>query len=657
MKSLRAFVGHSFTAEDEDVVRRFLTYFDAIQEINPEFSWEHAEHSEPSAIDEKVLRFFEGKNIFIGICTRKELVLQPAQVMGNRLFRNRCSARRLDLVWKTSDWVIQEIGLAFGRGLKVILLLEDGVRQPGGIQGSLEYIPFDREAPEKSFSKLLQMIGSLSPANEDAVDMEPGLASTSGELKKEKVEADWLTPSHSWRRRDYENAFMHLTAVGDFAGASTIGRAFLQSSFNSEIDSWNAFTAYIQFLFGKDGRLEPLKKLAANSSANADVLRYLALAYRELGEDRMAAETFAAAAEVETEKERRVHLLGNSVEAALEKNQDLAEVALRKARDIAVGDPSLNSSLLAIENAFSKAKAEKGFMFAALERLLEEAPDNHSKRFELAYAYAEAGMEDMALYHYQRVPSQARSEGLWNNLGVSFDNQKLPIKSVAAYKEAKELGSTLAMSNLAQRYLHAGFLDEARAVCEMAAKVPNHHKNVDDVLTRASKVLDDENELEKRIIFEAKDVSEFNRKAGAALVAAEVEVSSGWLYEGVSLSVVVTGTEFRAQGLGEEKMPVLKRFPGEEGKSQPYEIVIVGKIRGRAVQGSYEKKRKRSPLPLSLLGANEQEDLLLYISEDGGSIEVLRRRGGEKAKRSTMIPFVADRPKAESLGDALGAAS
>ena len=35
------------------------------------------------------------------------------------------------LCWKTSDWVIQEIGLATGRGLELILLVEDGVRRPG----------------------------------------------------------------------------------------------------------------------------------------------------------------------------------------------------------------------------------------------------------------------------------------------------------------------------------------------------------------------------------------------------------------------------------------------------------------------------------------------------------------------------------------------
>src|SRR3546814_18822125 len=90
-------------------------------------------------------------------------------------------------------------------------------------------------------------------------------------------------------------------------------------------------------------------------------------------------------------------------------------------------------------------------------------------------------MNDMALFHYHSVPPEARDYGTWNNLGVAYENQKLPIKAIYSYKESKKLGNTLAMSNLAYRFLHAGFLDEAKSVCEEAAKVPDHHQNVDKI--------------------------------------------------------------------------------------------------------------------------------------------------------------------------------
>jgi hypothetical protein len=33
--------------------------------------------------------------------------------------------RESERVWKTSDWIIQEIGLAIGKGVKLILLIEE----------------------------------------------------------------------------------------------------------------------------------------------------------------------------------------------------------------------------------------------------------------------------------------------------------------------------------------------------------------------------------------------------------------------------------------------------------------------------------------------------------------------------------------------------
>src|SRR3546814_4912296 len=86
-------------------------------------------------------------------------------------------------------------------------------------------------------------------------------------------------------------------------------------------------------------------------------------------------------------------------------------------------------------------------------------------------------MNDMALFHYHSVPPEARDYGTWYNLGVAYENQKLPIKAIYSYKESKKLGNTLAMSTLAYRFLHAGFLDEAKSVCEEAAKATDTHPN------------------------------------------------------------------------------------------------------------------------------------------------------------------------------------
>lgn len=71
MKQINAFIGHSFSPEDKDVVRAFLDFFEEIKNMGIGFNWEHAEAAETKELAEKVLRVIEDKNLFIGICTRK----------------------------------------------------------------------------------------------------------------------------------------------------------------------------------------------------------------------------------------------------------------------------------------------------------------------------------------------------------------------------------------------------------------------------------------------------------------------------------------------------------------------------------------------------------------------------------------------------------
>jgi len=106
MADLRAFVGHSFNNDDAVVVREFLTFFDHIKKINPDFSWEHAEEAEAKQLAEKVLSIIADKTLFIGICTRKELVIQP-NLISKFFFKTKMIARLEDFRWKTSDWIIR----------------------------------------------------------------------------------------------------------------------------------------------------------------------------------------------------------------------------------------------------------------------------------------------------------------------------------------------------------------------------------------------------------------------------------------------------------------------------------------------------------------------------------------------------------------------
>ena len=80
MAELRAFVGHSFLKSDESVVRAFLDHFRTLEKAGVDFTWDHAEEAEAVPLSNKVLAKVEGKNVFIGICTKKECAIEDSKL-------------------------------------------------------------------------------------------------------------------------------------------------------------------------------------------------------------------------------------------------------------------------------------------------------------------------------------------------------------------------------------------------------------------------------------------------------------------------------------------------------------------------------------------------------------------------------------------------
>jgi hypothetical protein len=81
MNAIRAFVGHSFTDDGKEVVRKFTDYFDSLEKMNDGFSWVCAKAAEPKLLTQKVMSLIQDRNLFIGICTRKELALDPTNLV------------------------------------------------------------------------------------------------------------------------------------------------------------------------------------------------------------------------------------------------------------------------------------------------------------------------------------------------------------------------------------------------------------------------------------------------------------------------------------------------------------------------------------------------------------------------------------------------
>src|SRR5665213_613896 len=283
MKEIKAFVGHSFSDADADVVGKFTRYFDSLARSHPQFSWQSAESAEPRILTEKVLRIIADKNTFIGICTRKEQVA-PVNALRPLLFQpDYVKAPKSKFAWKTSDWVIQEIGLAVGRGLDVILLVEDGIRDPGGLQGDIEYIPFDRDHPEKAFNKILEMLSALSPKTSSQLTITSDVKATPEEAVTKPSDGDYLnTPDATWDRRRYiMAAFTAITIEAD-ERLKAIGdsyKATEDASVGDNSATWDAMMEHMRLSVGKGGKIDHLKDLAEKNPTSSKTLSYLARAY------------------------------------------------------------------------------------------------------------------------------------------------------------------------------------------------------------------------------------------------------------------------------------------------------------------------------------------------------------------------------------------
>src|SRR5208283_5296744 len=108
------------------------------------------------------------------------------------------------------------------------------------------------------------------------------------------------------------------------------------------------------------------------------------------------------------------------------------------------------------------------------EKILDLRPDDFDRRFSLAYKYSENNKDDLALFHYKIHVQQNPSSAVWNNIGVAESSLELNSKAVEAYRNSEKMGGTLAMSNIAHKYIGAGFLDEAKEICQRATNISDY---------------------------------------------------------------------------------------------------------------------------------------------------------------------------------------
>ena len=198
-------------------------------------------------------------------------------------------------------------------------------------------------------------------------------------------------------------------------------------------------------------------------------------------------------------------------------------------------------------------------------------------------------------------------------------------------ENSERLGETLAMSNLAQRFLSAGFLSEAQQECEKGLRVENFHENVASTLAELKGVPVEEDKRLTVTLEKAKPTSDFYRLFGRAISRLEpTEMALRWKGPECELAVRLTGAEFEAVG-SYEKLGLGLALAGQFGLGTQtpdrLHVKYKGTFRGRAAEGVMTRTLEDDPTKIrGLLSSTPDETkVLMVLTDDGNEIRAMDR--------------------------------
>jgi tetratricopeptide (TPR) repeat protein len=434
----------------------------------------------------------------------------------------------------------------------------------------------------------------------------------------------------------------------DESRAQEISTAYLATEDAAQADnrnSWQAFCEFVRLSFGAGGSLARLKELAAAHPHSTSTLGYLARGYEVYQDYGMSARTYEAAAKEANEAGQRLRLLRNAAAAYV--HAEAPEAALAVIAEIKAHfepDHLGELELLNALKAYIEIDKDDDLIVALMERISDIDPSDTDARFSLAYKHSELGNNELALFHYKRIPSGDRKAITWNNLGVALANAGLASSAISAYRTAEQMGETLAMSNIAEKFIAAGFLPEAQNECEAALKQPNYSKNVPATLARSKLAPDEENKKASDIMEKVKPISDFYIKAGQAMCRPEPwEISDKWKGPVCALVITTRGTEFLATGSYETRNALgLASAFGLRGEParEHYQVEYRGKaLPGGVIKARVTRNRKggTSSAANSLLGSSDNEStVIMIITDDKDKIQVMETAKGAAARFYTL---------------------
>lgn len=488
---MKVFIGHSFNDADKIIVNKLRELIvDTFK-----FEWLTGETAENVGVSEKVKKRISECDLFIGVFTK-----------GKPLYNGWLKKPN---AYTTSAWVIQESGFAIAKCKQIIFLFEEGLDSSLGLQGDLEYIPFNRNNLDPILTKLTQMLIKYkdASASDDAKPESAEKLENSNEDISKTSEAETDEKTSAYAQMFASKNLEELKA----------GYEKVNSIVDTDENKLWIKTIYLKEAqrFGYQNSISELTKLAEENPNSDDVLSALANCYSSISEYEKAVSLYLECSKISTNEYLKIYYfvmanknlsLNNSYSDAISNlvsylNTETIIEDKNKAFLLS------EMALLALDNK----DLDRFFIFG--EYALDLKPDDSNLRFKIAYQYSIKEKNNLSFLHYQKYVNLSKDEVGYNNIAIQYSNLGLKIKTIDNYEKAIELNNTLAMANLAYKYIHNGFRNLAQELINKAnllsSKGIEVNGNIGEAQNTLNSKIEEENTKEKEIIQSAQKEKTF----------------------------------------------------------------------------------------------------------------------------------------------------
>ena len=554
---MKAFIGHSFDDKDKEIINKIIEHIESL-----EVKCETGEKPQYGYVAEKIKKRIMNNDIFVGIFTRdKKILLENGQSSKEDFYT-------------TSNWIFQESGFAIAENKKLIFLVENGIYKFPGLQGDQEYILFNKDLLEKAFTKINNMIFSMRDKTSKEIPSETGeklenIEKSEFESEKDKVQKVNQGEAKGKKVKVYIKLYEAMTEKEDYKEAQKIYKEELKQYLQgNEIVTWWAVVLRNSILCGDPDAFGKLKVLANENKNSFNVIEQLGFAYEQIDEYQKAINKFSEARKLLdiTKKEDIERIIEfYEQESVCLTSDDKYEEAIKLLSNLLYEDSfkEYKAKILAGLASLAKIKKDIERFFIYAEGSLNIDPTNADLRFGLAYRYSKKGDNEISLLHYKKLINVTKSPVGLNNLGVQYSILKLPVKSINSFFKSAENKETLAMANIAGRYLNEGFIEDAKREIKKAHELSGEgievHGNIGIAQNRMEEILEKEKKKEKVILAKAERERKFRVKYSEAFYC-EVDldkekIDAIWSTPWGDIKIIFDKEKKSFKGSGEKKIP------------------------------------------------------------------------------------------------------